>query len=296
MNKLLNYATMAFLSLIAGGEAALADCSVSWNQLISTRAEHEACIRNYGSDIPHFTTAWQESGGWNNEAGYMRWRVTQTMGEDGDGYWINHPSTRTRPVFISFISRVGSTWWSSHTSGDRFKFVMFLPDTQVNPRPTIFNMPIFSNTGAYSYRTFGPDLEAGGQGCDQFGNCLHNQTNGYPNHTYKEDRIGQNQWYFVVMSLETDRTKTYIWSQDGRLSGMYAQSLPASSTLLNSWNAATWRTVLLLGYIEATTAGDGNAYMDIGHIRVTQTLPSPPAGFVTGEIPVPSPPEDVTAE
>ena len=296
MKRLLTHATLLLLLNTAAGEAARADCSVSWNQLISSRAEHESCIRNYGADIPHFTSSWETSGGWNGEEGYMRWRVTQTMGEDGDGYWINHPTTNARPIFISFIAKVGSTWWTSHTSSDRFKFVMFLPDTQLNPRPTIFNMPIVSGAGAYSYRTFGPDLEAGGQGCDQFGNCLHNQTNGYPNHTYKEDRNGHNQWFFIVMSLESDRTKTYIWSQDGRLSGFYAQSLPAGSSLLSSWNAANWRTVLLLGYIEATTAGDANAYMDIGHIRVTQSLPSPPTGFVTGASVVPNPPEHVTAE
>ena len=70
---------------------------------------------------------------WNGTEGYMRWRVTQTMGEDDDGYVFNHPQTTSRPIYISFISRVGSTWWSSHTSADRFKFVMFYPNTGTNP-------------------------------------------------------------------------------------------------------------------------------------------------------------------
>jgi hypothetical protein len=173
---------------------------------------------------------------------------------------------------------------------------MFYPATSVNPRPTIFNMPISSSAGAYSYRTFGPDLEAGGQGCDEFGNCSHNQSSAFPNHRYKEDAAGHDRWYFIVMSLESDRTKTYIWNQDGTISGLYAQSLPASSTTLSSWNAQTWRTVRLLAYILTTTPRDANSYMDIGHIRVSQSLPSPPAGFVTGEAPAPRPPTDVVVD
>jgi hypothetical protein len=158
-------------------------------------------------------------------------------------------------------------------------------------------MPIHSSDGAYRYRTFGPDVAAGGQGCDQFGNCNHNQGDGYPNHTYQEGSSGHNQWYFVVMSLESDRTKTYIWSQDGRMGGLYAQSQRADASTLSSWNAQTWRTVRLLAYIESTTAGDENAFMDIGHIRVTQSLPSPPPGFVTGQASLaPSPPSNIIVE
>jgi len=280
------------------GKDALAECSVSWNQLVSTESEQTGCVRDYGSDVPHFTRSWLTAGSWNGSEGYMRWRVTRTMGEDDDGYWINFPQTTARPIFISFIGRVGPSWWSSHYSGGRFKFVIFQNRAGTNPRPTIFSMPIYSergNIGSYTYRTFGPDLEAGGQGCDEFGNCEYNQSYAYPNHRYKEDRNGQDQWYFVVMSLEQDRTKTYIWSQDGELSGLYAQSQLASSSMVSSWNANTWSTVRLLAYIEATTAGNESAFMDIGHIRVTQTLPSPPEGFVTGAV-KPRPPGGVIVE
>lgn len=297
MKTLLSHTAVILLLNVVSIQSVRADCTVSWDQLISTQAEHEGCVRNFGSDTSHFTRTWLTSGSWNGTEGYMRWRVTQTMGEDDDGYWINHPTTASRPIFLSFIARVGATWWTSHTAGDRFKFVMFYPETGTNPRPTIFNIPITAGAGgAYAYRTWGPDLEAGGQGCDQFGHCNFNQDDGYPNHSYREGASGHNQWYFIVMSLEADRTKTYIWSQDGRLTGLYAQSLPASSSMLTNWNAQRWRTARLLAYIEATTAGDSRAYMDIGHVRVTQSLPSPPSGFVTGEAPAPEPPSNVRAE
>ena len=262
-------------------------CSVSWNQLISTEAEQNACVREYGTDVPHFTRSWLTTGSWNGAEGYMRWRVTRTMGEDDDGYWFSFPRTTSRPIYISFLGRVGPSWWSSHYPAGRFKMVIFQNSAGTNPRPTIFSMPIYSergSIGSYAYRTLGPDLEAGGQGCDEFDNCEYNQSYAYPNHRYKEDRIGHDQWYFIVMSLEDNRTKTYVWSQDGELSGLYAQSRVAPPDTLNSWNANTWAAVRLLAYIEATTAGDQNAYMDIGHIRVTQTLPSPPEGFVSGDV------------
>jgi hypothetical protein len=276
---------------------ARATCTVAWNQLVATQAEHEDCVREFGSDVSHFTRTWRTAGSWDGAEGYMRWRVTRTMGEDDDGYYINHPTTALRSIYLSFVTRVGSSWWRSHTQGDRFKFVMFYPSSGTNPRPTVFDMPIHSPDGTYRYRTFGPDLAAGGQGCDQFGNCNHNQGNGYPHHTYQEGASGSNQWYFVVMSLESDRTKVYIWSQDGRLSGQYAQSQIADASTLRNWNAQSWSTVRLLAYIESTTAGDENAYMDIGRIRVTQSLPSPPQGFVTGRVAsVPNPPSNIVIE
>lgn len=297
MNRWHISAALIALAGLAPAMPAQASCTVGWNQPIRTQSEHEDCVRDFGGDVSHFSRTWFANGGWDGSDGFMRWRVMRTMGEDDDGYYINHPGTRTRPIYLSFFARVGSSWWRSHTDGDRFKFVMFYPSSGVNPRPTIFNMPIHAPDGSYRYRTFGPDLSAGGQGCDQFGNCNHDQSDGYPNHAYKEGSSAHNQWYFIVMSLELDRTKTYIWSQDGLVSGLFAQSQLADASVLSSWNAQTWQTVRLLAYIEATTAGDENAYMDIGQMRVTQTLPLPPAGFITGQTAaVPNPPSGVVVE
>lgn len=252
----------------------------TWGGVINTQALHESRIP--GTNTPHFERTWLTAGSWSPTEGYMRWRVNATQPEDDDGYDIAHPVTATRGIYLSFVGRVGSTWWSHHSSADRFKFVMFYPSSGVNPRPTIFNMPIFAgNGGAYSYRTWGPDLEAGGSGVDEFGTGAFDWNLNYPNHTYQEGPAGHSQWYFYVMSLETDRTKVYLWTQDGSKSGaVYAQSQLANASMLSSWNAQTWSRARLLAYIEATTVGDANSYMDISHIRVTQSLPSPPAGFL----------------
>jgi hypothetical protein len=296
MRKLLSKAAIVFMLAIGPVAYAHAQCSVSWNQEISSQADHVTCSGGASnSDTTHFTKTWFPSGGWNGTDGYMRWRVTRTAPEDDDGYWFNHPRTATRPIFISFIARTGAGWWRSHTSADRFKFVMFYNQNGANPRPTIFNMPVFTapDGGTYRYRTFGPDLEAGGSGHDEFGSGTPSQN--YPNHTYKEDSVGHDQWYFIVMSLESDRTKTYIWSQDGRLSGLYAQSRAADSSMVSNWNAQTWQAVRLLGYIEATTAGDSTAFMDIARVRLSQSLPQPPAGFVQSQI-APNPPTDIIVE
>ena len=248
-------------------------CNVAWNQIINSRTEHENCSGGPVVADSHFTKTWLTSGSWNGVDGYMRWNVTRTLPEDDDGYWINHPLTSSRPVYISFMVRAGSTWWTSFTRST--KFVMFYNTASANPRPTIFNKPIYNGSN-YVYRSFGPDLEAGGHGDDPYV---------YPNHPYKEGPGGHSEWWFVVMSLEADRTKVYLWNQSGTQSGLYSESAQAFPSLLSSWNASTWSAVRLLAYTYNTTAGDQNAYMDIGRISVTQSLPTPPAEFVLGGSP-----------
>jgi len=253
--------------------------SSTWGGVIHTQTLHESVIP--GTNHDHFTREWRTSDTWNGSEGHMRWTVAYTELEDDDGYAVIHPSTTSRGIYLSFIGRVGTTWWDHHSSSDRFKFAMFYNQNGTNPRPTIFNMPIFAGSGgAYSYRTWGPDIEAGGSGVDEFGTGAFDWDDNYPNHTYKEGSSGTD-WIFYAMSLETDRTKVYLWTRDGVKSGaVYAQSAQADAGLISSWDAQTWTTARLLAYIEATTVGDANSYMDIAHIRVTQSLPSPPSGFV----------------
>jgi hypothetical protein len=118
---------------------------------------------------------------------------------------------------------------------------------------------------------------AGSQGkMDEFGE-LNDFSRNAPNHRYKERySLAQNQWYFFVVGVEGGRLKTWIWSQDGTLSGYYMQSMDCT----NIWTQARWNIVRLLAYIEATTEGDSNSYYDIARISVHQSLPALPNGFV----------------
>lgn len=264
----------------------------TWGGVINTEALHESVIPGTNND--HFVRTWSASGGWNG-GGYMRWRIAYTQGEDDDGYDILHPAlpAGTRGVYLSWMQRHGSTWMQNTAASDHNKYVMFYPVAGTNPpRPTIFD-PIVSATsgGPKVYRTWGPDVEAGGAGYDEFGvsraSGLHPN---YPNHQFKWD-ASASDWYFIVAALLDDRTSVWVWTRTGgQMIGsvaaglgqtFYARSPQADAGLLSSWNSNSFTRARLLAYIEATTAGDSNSYVDIADIRLTQTLPSPPAGYLT---------------
>ena len=260
----------AILVFISLANFRFAQAAVQWGEVLSNQAQHDANIP--GTNNSHFTRQWRTDG-WNGTEGYYRWTLL-TQNEDDDGYYLDHPNTNSNNLYASFIMRVGPDW-SSHFVGGEFKFAMFYPASEPPPyRPTIFNWHT-----AGGHRTFLTCTNANGDGCrDEFGN---QHPSG--NHQYQEGPGGHNQWYFVVMGLVNDHTELWIYSQDGTIAGHI------SNSDTRSWST-TWSVVRLLAYITPTQGGSANAYIDMGRISVTQTLPSPPTGFVSGVTPPPPPP------
>jgi hypothetical protein len=180
--------------------------------------------------------------------------------------------------------RVGPDWWNHISNAEEFKFAMFYP-VSTPPRPTLFNWHVRSGTGSVAYKVFAPAADANGEGHqDEFGNSAPDY--GYPNHTYREDSSGHDQWYFVVFGIVGNRTRLWIWSQDGQISGDDGY-LAQSAEKTGGYNE-TWDMVGVLAYIEQTIGGSANAYIDMCHLSVHNALPSPPAGFVDGN-PDPAP-------
>lgn len=280
MKKLLGLLCLFVLFCSAN---AYGDCNVSFNQVIDTEAEHISCYDDgwyvEKEHISHFSQTWVPSGGWNGTEGYMRWTITQTFSEESDGYTIVFPAIEDTP-YISYIMRVGSTW-AQHHVGDEWKHTAFKNTADGTDRPMMFARTL-DMCGDPQYGFFYMATDANGDGLqdefDETGDWCQN----HPNHTYKE-LVGtaHTQWYFVVVGIEGTLCKSWIWSQDGTLEGFYADSADTGS-----WDVPGWHRAHLFYYVESTTAGDANSYMDVSHIMVSQTLPSPPDGFL-GSTPEP---------
>jgi hypothetical protein len=249
---------------------------VTWGEVLDTQSDHDTWVP--GTNHPHFTKSWRTEDSWNGSEGYYRWFVSFSEEEDDDGYSINFPNTNSNSVYLSWMQRVGSTWWNHITAiPEEFKYVMFYPE-ETPPRPTLFSWHVRDGGNTFRYRTFLPAADANSEGhLDEFGDEVPGEN--YPNHSYKEDADGHNQWYWMVNSIEGNQTKLYIFSQDGSLSGLYATSENKTDGYVNE----TWNNAKLLAYIEETTAGDENSYMDIAHIMLSQTMPTVPSGFLFQE-------------
>lgn len=246
--------------------------AVTWGQVIDTQAEHD----EYCGVTSHFTREWRTTGSWSGE-GYYRWTVSTAAAEDDDGYWINHPQTTGGPVYLSFVGRWGSSWVSKHVGGG-WKYAMFYNTTDGNPRPTVFWESVTGGSG--SYAVLGPDIAAGGNGIDEFGEGYPSVN--YPNHTYKElDGTAADQWYFYVFGLVGNYIYVWIYSQDGTLAGGAQGNSYFAISQEGSFGGYTWNSARLLAYVEQTANGDANSFVDVSHISVTQTKPSVPDGFLT---------------
>lgn len=256
-----------------------------WGTVIDTYPEwHTGLGGGAGDTSMHFDTTHIIGGGFNGND-VIRWTVkSETVGEQGDGFWFEHPDTDSNRIYIGFAMRWGSTLLNAMGTEPDYpaKFVMFYNTSGTNPRPTIFMDDIVTG-GSGTYTQLTADLAAGGNGNDEFNEGA--LATNYPDHTFKiQEDSAATQWYWIVAGIEADSVNLWVYSQDGTLSGgaqgndYFATSISIGSLDMNQ----TWRWNQLMSYVEQTGGGDANSWIEFDHCINDTIKPSIPDGFLTG--------------
>jgi len=236
------------------------------------------------SDI--FTESWQSTGGWDGGP-WMKLSLNTTPEgwEDDAGFTeIHFPNEDSTHVFVFWMQKVGTAYYTS-LDVEEYKHVLVYSIERSGggyDRPMVMNW----HMGPGLYRIYTSCLDANGNGCrDEFGNLANDRGDDYPNHAYHDDDgpPATTQWAFFVFEVDHSagsRNTLYIWTQDGTIRGEspYAASSDAIFTLPLDY-------ARIAAYMEGATVTDPeNAWIGIDYIGVSDTKPSPPAGFVTGDV------------
>lgn len=178
---------------------------------------------------------------------------------------------------VRALVKVGSTYTSTaHADGygTQNKFIIITPSGAGERGMTIFQ--------AYedNYYTFGA--------CND-NDCLY-ECGGTPgqywpcgNDAFKSSDY-PGEWFCIELEVDypSDSSNVYIWTQDGKLNGLYKTSPLSASSAFNGIQ-------IIGGFYNGYHTSDSNTYVMFDEIKISNSYIGPPAGFVEGKS-APNPP------